>query len=187
MRPHQVLSVRGIGSTTLFRPADAPRTREGLCLNRNKTAQRFCRARRIDVRSIRSRRRGLRPSSVTRSTRHSSKSCRSFSKPQRSKREQSGWVLISRSTSLASVASPRAIEPNTRTSSAAAFRQPKNVGASFRELAQVHHRALMPVATFAARNSEIALSSTGLVPVNRGLRFQSDSKSARLIPSCWAC
>src|SRR6266566_1205871 len=69
-------------------------------------------------RRTRSRRRGLRPSSVTKSTRQLSKSCSSSSKPPRSSSEQPGRVFISTSTSLASVLSPRATEPNTRTSPA---------------------------------------------------------------------
>jgi serine/threonine protein kinase len=66
----------------------------------------------------RSRRRGLRPSSVTRSTRHPSNSCKSSSNPPRSNSEQPRRGLINKSTSLSSVASPRATDPNTRTSPA---------------------------------------------------------------------
>src|SRR5437867_1911165 len=64
-------------------------------------------------RSTRSRKRGFKPSSVTRSTRQPRSSCKSSSKPPKSNREQPGCVLTSRSTSLHSVFSPRASEPNT--------------------------------------------------------------------------
>src|SRR5262249_525904 len=62
-------------------------------------------------------RRGLRPSSVTRSTRQPSKSCRSANKPPRSSNEHPCFGLIRKSTSLVSVLSPRAPEPKTRTCS----------------------------------------------------------------------
>src|ERR1035437_8135185 len=66
-------------------------------------------------RRTRSRRRGLRPSSVTRSTRQPSRSCKSSSSPPRSNSEQPGRGDTSRSTSLSWVLSSRATEPKTRT------------------------------------------------------------------------
>src|ERR1035441_3936631 len=60
--------------------------------------------------STRSRRRGFSPSSVTRSTRHPSKSCKSSSNPPRSNSEHPLPGLIKKSTSLPSVLSPRATD-----------------------------------------------------------------------------
>src|SRR5438309_6374050 len=53
-----------------------------------------------------SRKRGFSPSSVTRSTRHPRRSCRSSKSPPRSNSEQPGRVVMSRSTSLAALFSP---------------------------------------------------------------------------------
>ena len=48
------------------------------------------------------------------------------------------------------------------------------------------YRALRPGVALAFGNSAIAVSSGGLDPVNRGLRFQSANKSANSTPSCLA-
>src|SRR5258706_6627053 len=58
-------------------------------------------------RRIPSRRCGLRPSSVTKSTRQHSKSCKSSSNPPRLNNEQPGFVRTSKSTSLSPRLSPR--------------------------------------------------------------------------------